>query len=1095
MESKTKKTLSLTITVIISLSVFVAMLPAVTMATTNKDLQEPQSSLEIEWASDDPGSYYVRGVASSDMNMDGIREIIVGIDDDIHIFNGISHVEEWKSSDYEHISSLTVGDPDNDGITEIVFGDVTSDSINTISRLYVMDGVTHEIEWQSDDLVAPISSLMIDDVDGDGTNEIVVGSCGDGIGNGAYIYIFDGISHVQEWVSHDLRAGIRLDIADIDGDGSKEIVCGTSDGYVYVFDGCSHALEWMSSELGGYVRVALGDVDMDGTWEIIAGDAEGCIYIFDGISHVQEWKSSNPDGRIEWISGLAVDDIDDDGVKEIIAGLTVGDVLPSERVGYVYVYNGITHDLERQSEPVEQFIGISGIDIDDVDGDGQKEIITGGRSHIYVFGVSDNIAHTEHRPVHTPTPSSTSTQTPTTVPTHILTLSSTAASADWPMFGHDLQHTGVAGESVEPPLELLWEFNISSSVASSPVVSGGIVYIVTRHSNNSYLYALDAATGAERWKWKCGPTGFSFDIPSPAVHDDTVYIGSREGCYVSGCVYALDAATGAEKWKYRVDRIYGDWSSPAVYEDTVYICAGNCVYALGATTGTEKWKYETGGAIGSSPAVFDNTVYIGTDDVGGIDDAGDVHVDGHVCALDATTGAEKWKYMAGRIYWDWSSPAVYGGTVYICADDCVYALDATTGEREWKYRTGDNISSSPAVYRGTVYIGSQDRYVYALDATTGEVEWKYKTGGSIYSTPVISGETVYIVSTDGYLYALDAITGKKKGRYMVDFWAWTQYRLFSKRSSPAVSENTVYINSDSGYVFALTPYDTSTLATKLVAAISQNTTLFVISVMVFGIISISLIAYFIRRNYKSKIKDRTRFFIGIFAILVIWFIYKPNFTILFGLVGDDPSRNLVVCGALVVLWMWVFIGLKSGYWHAFVGHLLLICSVIWLQCITVVIFSDPFIRFEAMDVSVYFLRFLIIMSFPLIVLLIWIYINETGFMKKVRKYLNYLYKEKVILGANTKTHGGTRREAHQKSAGSTKDDTRPYYYKVLDVNTGASPDEIKNAYRRLSMLYHPDASTDPDAEKKMKEINKAYDTLSDPDKRARYDNFENTFKG
>ena len=59
----------------------------------------------------------------------------------------------------------------------------------------------------------------------------------------------------------------------------------------------------------------------------------------------------------------------------------------------------------------------------------------------------------------------------------------------------------------------------------------------------------------------------------------------------------------------------------------------------------------------------------------------------------------------------------------------------------------------------------------------------------------------------------------------------------------------------------------------------------------------------------------------------------------------------------------------------------------------------------------------------------------------------------------------------------------------------ASPDEIKKAYHVLSMLYHPDTSTDPDAEKKMKEINKAHDVLSDPDKRARYDNFENTFKG
>jgi hypothetical protein len=88
-----------------------------------------------------------------------------------------------------------------------------------------------------------------------------------------------------------------------------------------------------------------------------------------------------------------------------------------------------------------------------------------------------------------------------------------------------------------------------------------------------------------------------------------------------------------------------------------------------------------------------------------------------------------------------------------------------------------------------------------------------------------------------------------------------------------------------------------------------------------------------------------------------------------------------------------------------------------------------------------------------------------------------------------------KHETHKKSAGSTKDDTRPHYYKVLDVSTDASRDEIKKAYRRLSMLYHPDASTDPDAEKKMKEINKAHDVLSDPDKRARYDNFENAFKG
>ena len=310
MKIKTK----IAITVIILLSIFVAMLLAMTMAAKNKDTQEPQSSLELEWVSDDLGCFYVRGVASSDIDMDGITEIIVGTSAGyIYIFNGITHVEEWKSGDYGSISSLIVGDPDSDGITEIVFGDDTGDS----TKLYVMNGVTHEIEWQSDDLITPIASLRIDDVDSDGTNEIVAGSWDDGTLNDAYIYIFDGISHIQEWINHDLHGEIRLDIDDVDGDGTKEIVCGTRDGYVYVFDGISHTQEWQSADLGCYVRgVALDDVDGDRTREIIVGNAEGYIYIFDGISHVQEWKSSNPDDRIGWISGLAVDDVDNDGIKE-----------------------------------------------------------------------------------------------------------------------------------------------------------------------------------------------------------------------------------------------------------------------------------------------------------------------------------------------------------------------------------------------------------------------------------------------------------------------------------------------------------------------------------------------------------------------------------------------------------------------------------------------------------------------------------------------------------------------------------------------------------------------------------------------------------
>lgn len=103
----------------------------------------------------------------------------------------------------------------------------------------------------------------------------------------------------------------------------------------------------------------------------------------------------------------------------------------------------------------------------------------------------------------------------------------------------------------------------------------------------------------------------------------------------------------------------------------------------------------------SSPAVVNGTVYIGG-------------VGGSVYALNATDGTERWK--TATTFDVQSSPTVWNDTVYIGSNEDVYALDTTTGTEQWSYPTNNKVYSTPTVVNGTVYVGSYDNNVYTLDA-------------------------------------------------------------------------------------------------------------------------------------------------------------------------------------------------------------------------------------------------------------------------------------------------------------------------------------------------------------------------------------------
>ena len=302
---------------------------------------------------------------------------------------------------------------------------------------------------------------------------------------------------------------------------------------------------------------------------------------------------------------------------------------------------------------------------------------------------------------------------------------STSSTDSWPMFRHDLNHTGYSTSNAPTTNHTLWTYTIGDEVHSSPTVVDGKVYVGS-HDHN--VYCFDAFTGAKLWNYTAGFWVHS----SPAVADGKVYVGSSDYN-----VYCLNASTGARLWNHNT----GYWvsSSPAVFAGKVYVGSnGGSVCCFDASTGAQLWGYATGLWVLSSPAVVDGKVYIGSHD-------------GNVYCLNAFTGAKLWNYTTGD--WVFSSPAVADGKVYVGSmDDNVYCLDASTGARLWNYTTGDNVTPSPAVFAGKVYVGSLDGSVYCLNASTGARLWSYMTGYSVQSSPAVAYGKVYVGSNDGSVY-------------------------------------------------------------------------------------------------------------------------------------------------------------------------------------------------------------------------------------------------------------------------------------------------------------------------------------------------------
>jgi hypothetical protein len=332
-----------------------------------------------------PGRFNAIRVA--DVDADGNMEIITGNYEgfiSVIEYREGGYRQEWKSGILEYrLWGLDVGDVDNDGDLDIVVG-------GGHGHVYAFDGKSHKRIWESAPLVRDAHGIDIGDVNSDGNNELVIG-CGyrTDVPHGR-IYVFQWANHTELYkdadISKEFDAKIRgMAIADIDADGTKEIIAGSGvvlgekpgEGYVRVYNGKDGSLEWKSPDTNGDVEgLVVADTDGDGNLEITGGN--GYRY-YNGFAFQYRFKGEGGVGSPQaysqvWFSdnigpkayGLAVGDIDGDSTNEIVVG---------NQPGYIWVFDGATKQVKWKSELLGS--DVLGIALADLDRDGAMEIVAG----------------------------------------------------------------------------------------------------------------------------------------------------------------------------------------------------------------------------------------------------------------------------------------------------------------------------------------------------------------------------------------------------------------------------------------------------------------------------------------------------------------------------------------------------------------------------------------------------------------------------------------------------------------------------------------------------------------------------------------------
>ncbi|MCF7817068.1 MAG: PQQ-binding-like beta-propeller repeat protein [Kiritimatiellales bacterium] len=327
----------------------------------------------------------------------------------------------------------------------------------------------------------------------------------------------------------------------------------------------------------------------------------------------------------------------------------------------------------------------------------------------------------------------------------LLTCLAVSVFGEWPTYHGAADLRGVADVALPEQPALLWRYDAGGAIGHAPVSDGEHIFFSAKKGK---IVAIDLE-GSEVWKKNLMRTNdagaempVQFEAPL-ACGGGLVFAGT-----LRGSVYALDAKTGEEKWRYETGGIFV--GSPNMVSNLVVVLdqSEGALHGVDIETGKLAWKTEGVERCDGSPGIGDGRVVFGSC-------AAALHVysasDGmHLKNIELGGDAQ----VAGGV-------AVDGNLVFAgVRDGSMVCADAATGEMIWSSdESTEQTFSTPAVTPNAVVYSSDNGFVYAVDREVGKLLWKFDAGG-LPGSPVIAKDKV-VISSDGTLYLLDLKDGKK----------------------------------------------------------------------------------------------------------------------------------------------------------------------------------------------------------------------------------------------------------------------------------------------------------------------------------------------